>query len=109
MELFGTIIGWVGAVCLSIAFLPQTYKLLKNKDTTGLSWISYSIYEIGVILFILYGFKISNWQLFGANLFAFVINTMLLSLIFYNMLKNSNLKLFQTKKQKTTEKLENIQ
>ncbi|WP_308149359.1 MULTISPECIES: PQ-loop domain-containing transporter [unclassified Spiroplasma] len=49
------VVGYVGALLISIAFLPQTIKLIKDKNTKGLSLISYSIYQVGLILFIIYG------------------------------------------------------
>jgi len=52
--MFTDIMGYIGALLISIAFLPQTYKLLKTKNTKGLSLICYLIYHLGLTLFIIY-------------------------------------------------------
>lgn len=82
------IIGYIGAVFISIAFLPQTIKLIKTKNTKGLSLMSYSIYQVGLISFIIYASLINNIPLLVANAFGTVINVILLTLIIYNLYYN---------------------
>ena len=82
------IIGYVGAFLISIAFLPQTIKIIKTKNTKGLSLISYTIYQIGLISFIIYGSLINNIPLLAANAFGTIINIILLILIIYNLYYN---------------------
>ncbi|WDA54143.1 MAG: glutathione synthetase [Spiroplasma endosymbiont of Drosophila atripex] len=77
------IIGYIGAFFISVAFLPQTIKLIKTKNTKGLSLISYSIYQIGLTSFIIYASLIKNIPLLAANAFGTVINIILLTLIIY--------------------------
>ncbi|WP_342275960.1 SemiSWEET family sugar transporter [Spiroplasma endosymbiont of Nebria brevicollis] len=79
------IVGYIGALLISIAFLPQTIKLIKYKNTKGLSLISYSIYQVGLILFIIYSSIIKNYPLLAANAFGTVVNIVLLVLIVYNL------------------------
>ncbi|WP_342218052.1 SemiSWEET family sugar transporter [Spiroplasma endosymbiont of Amphimallon solstitiale] len=83
------IIGYIGAFFISIAFLPQTIKLIKTKNTKGLSLISYSIYQIGLTSFIIYASLIKNIPLLAANAFGTVINIILLTLIIYNLYYNN--------------------
>lgn len=82
------IVGYIGAVFISIAFLPQTIKLIKTKNTKGLSLMSYSIYQVGLTSFIIYASLINNIPLLAANAFATVINIILLTLIIYNLYYN---------------------
>ncbi|BDT04239.1 MAG: hypothetical protein FCO83_00020 [Spiroplasma sp. WSS] len=83
------IIGYIGAFFISVAFLPQTIKLIKTKNTKGLSLISYSIYQIGLTSFIIYASLIKNIPLLAANAFGTVINIILLTLIIYNLYYNN--------------------
>ena len=83
------IIGYIGAFFISVAFLPQTIKLIKTKNTKGLSLISYSIYQIGLTSFIIYASLIKNIPLLAANAFGTVINIILLILIIYNLYYNN--------------------
>lgn len=82
------IVGYIGAFFISIAFLPQTIKLIKTKNTKGLSLISYSIYQIGLTSFIIYASLINNIPLLAANAFATIVNIILLTLIIYNLYYN---------------------
>ncbi|WP_342252967.1 SemiSWEET family sugar transporter [Spiroplasma endosymbiont of Zeiraphera isertana] len=86
------IIGYIGAFFISVAFLPQTIKLIKTKNTKGLSLISYSIYQIGLTSFIIYASLIKNIPLLAANAFGTVINIILLTLIIYNLYYNKDKK-----------------
>ncbi|MCL6428637.1 Sugar transporter SemiSWEET [Spiroplasma sp. JKS002669] len=81
------IINYIGAFLISVAFLPQTYKLIKTKNTKGLSWISYVIYHLGLTFFIVYASFQENWALLAANAFGWIVNAILLGLIFYNIYK----------------------
>ncbi|WP_339042258.1 SemiSWEET family sugar transporter [Spiroplasma endosymbiont of Apeira syringaria] len=83
------IIGYIGAFFISVAFLPQTIKLIKTKNTKGLSLISYSIYQIVLTSFIIYASLIKNIPLLAANAFGTVINIILLTLIIYNLYYNN--------------------
>ncbi|MDQ7983278.1 MAG: SemiSWEET family transporter [Spiroplasma sp.] len=85
MTVFTQILGYVGAALISIAFLPQTYKLIKTKDTKGLSLTCYLIYHLGLTFFIIYGSFSHNWPLVAANAVGWVINLILLALICYNL------------------------
>lgn len=86
------IVGYVGALLISIAFLPQTIKLIKDKNTKGLSLISYSIYQLGLVLFIIYSSSIKNYPLLFANVFGTIVNIVLLTLIVYNLYSKRQVK-----------------
>lgn len=92
MAIFTDIIGYIGALFISIAFLPQTYKLFKTKDTKGLSLTCYLIYHLGLSLFIVYASFTQNYPLLVANSFGWVVNFCLLFLICYNLYHNSRAK-----------------
>lgn len=81
------ILGYISAFFISIAFLPQTYKLLKTRNTNGLSLTSYLIYQIGLTFFIIYASFMKNWPLLAGNVFGWVINIFLVSLIIYNLVQ----------------------
>lgn len=86
------IVGYVGALLISIAFLPQTIKLIKDKNTKGLSLISCSVYQLGLVLFIIYSSLIKNYPLLFANVFGTIVNIVLLTLIVYNFYSKRQVK-----------------
>lgn len=107
MEIFRDIMGYIGAVFISIAFLPQTYKLFITKDTKGLSLTSYSIYHIGLTLFIIYASFTHNYPLLAANAFGWIVNLGLLILICYNLYHNKGRQEHSKKDDKTTKNKKN--
>ena len=50
------IIGIIAAFLTTIAFIPQVYKVVKSNRTDGLSKTTFSIFTIGVFLWLIYGF-----------------------------------------------------
>lgn len=53
-NLFIEIIGYFGAILVSICFIPQTYKVLVNKNTENISLLTYMINFTASILFLIY-------------------------------------------------------
>ena len=60
----------IGAFCIAIAFLPQTISALKAKDTSGLSFICYLIYHIGISCIIFYALQKGYYIILIANFFS---------------------------------------
>lgn len=87
LKIYVDVMGYIGAVLISIAFLPQTYKLFKTKNTKGLSLITTLIYHLGLTLFIIYASLSNpiNYQLLLGNAFGWVVNICLIALICYNL------------------------
>lgn len=90
MTVFMNVMGYIGALFISVAFLPQTYKLLKTKNTKGLSLTCYLVYHLGLTLFIIYASFIQNYPLLIANVFGWIVNICLVYLICYNLYQNKN-------------------
>jgi MtN3 and saliva related transmembrane protein len=68
-------LGTVAAICTTGAFLPQ---LLKTRRDGGrdLSYTMLSIYLLGVLLWLAYGFVIADWAVIVANVVtAFLVAT----------------------------------
>ncbi len=56
-------IGYLGGLALSVSFIPQAWKTFKTKDVAGLSLGMYSIYNLGVLCWIIYGFYLRSVQM----------------------------------------------
>lgn len=64
---------WVGvaaAFCTTVAFLPQTIKVLRDRDTKSISLGMYIIFSIGVTLWLIYGLLIGNYPIAISNVFV---------------------------------------
>lgn len=60
-------IGLLAATITTSCWLPQIYRTLTTKDTTGISLWSYVILTVGSILWLVYGIMISNIPTIAAN------------------------------------------
>ncbi|MBE4704015.1 SemiSWEET family sugar transporter [Spiroplasma platyhelix] len=90
LKTYNDVMGYSGAILISVAFLPQTYKLFKTKNTKGLSLITTLVYHLGLTLFIIYASLSNpiNYPLLLGNIFGWVVNFCLLFLICYNLYQN---------------------
>jgi MtN3 and saliva related transmembrane protein len=49
------IIGLIAGILCTISFLPQVIRAFKTKQTKDLSFATYIIFSIGIVLWIIYG------------------------------------------------------
>lgn len=60
-------IGSIAGILTTGAFIPQVVKVIKTKDTKALSLGMYMMQVIGVLLWLIHGFVISDMALIMAN------------------------------------------
>ena len=65
------IIGYCAAFLTTIAFLPQAIRSWRTKDLSGISLGMYSLFTVGVGLWLIYGLIIEKWPLIMANALTF--------------------------------------
>lgn len=80
MENIIDIIGYFAAILTTLSFLPQAIKTIKTKDTSGISLIMYSMFTIGVLGWLIYGFIKNDIPIFIANLVTLSLAGVILSL-----------------------------
>jgi len=61
------ILGYVAAFITTSSFVPQVIKTVKTKDTSGISILMYSLFFIGIILWLVYGILINSKPIIFAN------------------------------------------
>ena len=64
-------IGFIAAFLTSIAFIPQVIKVIRDKQTEGVSLSMYLIFVSGVFFWIIYGFLIKDMAILIANTLTF--------------------------------------
>ena len=84
-------LGYVAAVCTTVSFLPQTFKIIKSKKTNDISLIMYSILVIGVILWTIYGIYMKDWSLILANAITSVSASVVLVYKIRNVIKGESI------------------
>ena len=82
---FQELIGLLAAILTTSAFVPQVYKLYREKNAQGVSLTMYLIMFIGVLLWLLYGMLIGSIAIIVAN----SVTAFLQLLVIIFKLKNS--------------------
>tara|TARA_Y100001978_G_scaffold136048_1_gene121598 strand:+ start:908 stop:1174 length:267 start_codon:yes stop_codon:yes gene_type:complete len=70
--------GYFAAVLTTLAFLPQLIKTLKTKKAEDVSLLTLIMFLIGVLSWIIYGYKISSTPILIANIITFILNFLIL-------------------------------
>ncbi|HEY8512826.1 MAG TPA: SemiSWEET transporter [Cyclobacteriaceae bacterium] len=71
-------LGLVAGACTTIAFLPQVIKTWKSRSAKDLSLSMFSIFTLGVSLWLVYGFLDNNIPVIAANLITLMLAATLL-------------------------------
>lgn len=71
-------IGSIAACLTTGAFLPQAIKVIKSKDTSGISLIMYMMNVLGILLWFIYGLMIRDHALIFANGITFILSSIIL-------------------------------
>ena len=61
------VVGSVAAVLTTASFIPQAWQTFKTRDVTGISLGMYSVFTVGVALWLLFGILMQSWPLMIAN------------------------------------------
>ena len=61
------ILGLVAATCTTVAFIPQVYKVWKEKSVKDISLLMYLVLTLGLTLWLIYGIKIYSIPVILAN------------------------------------------
>ena len=72
------IFGYIAAVLTTAAFLPQLIKTLKTKKADDVSLVTLIMFIVGVLCWIIYGYKISSIPILIANLITLILNLLIL-------------------------------
>lgn len=72
------LIGFVAAFLTTAAFLPQTLLVLRTRDVSGVSLGMYSLFCLGIGLWLVYGLLKGAWPLIIANLITLGLSSSIL-------------------------------
>ena len=76
MNLSPDTIEWIGglaAMLTTASFVPQVWLTWRTKDVSGISLGMYSVFTLGVGLWLLYGLSLGAWPVTIANLVTLVL------------------------------------
>lgn len=72
------LLGLIAGACTTIAFLPQVIKTWKSRSAKDLSLSMFSIFSLGVILWLVYGILMQDIPVIAANLLTLMLASTLL-------------------------------
>ena len=61
------VIGIAGATLTTLCWLPQAFKVIREKETRALSLPATGAFTVGIALWLVYGLVIEDWPLIGSN------------------------------------------
>ncbi len=67
MNLIHDLVGYAAATLTTLAFIPQTLQSWRTRDLSGVSLGMYSLFTLGVALWLLYGVVLESWPIIIAN------------------------------------------
>jgi MtN3 and saliva related transmembrane protein len=73
-------VGSFAATCTTIAFIPQAIQSYRTRDLSGISLPMYSIFTVGVALWLVYGLFKQDWPIIIANTITVALSAMILVL-----------------------------
>ena len=73
------ILGYVAAVLSTVAFVPQAFKTIRERDTRAISLWMYVIFTIGEALWLTYGVALNSWPIILFNSLVLTLAAIILA------------------------------
>lgn len=72
--------GFAAAFLTSISFVPQAIMTIRTRNTSGISRAMYSMFTVGVALWLVYGIALESWPMILANSVTLALAATILAL-----------------------------
>jgi MtN3 and saliva related transmembrane protein len=73
-------IGTLAASLTTVSFVPQAWLTLRTRDVSGISLGMYSVFTLGVALWLVYGLMLGAWPVIIANALTLMLATAILAM-----------------------------
>ena len=74
------LIGSLAACLTTVSFVPQAWLTFKTRDVSGVSLAMYSVFTVGVALWLAYGLLLRSWPMVIANAITLALALMILAM-----------------------------
>ncbi len=74
------LIGYAAATLTTVSFIPQAAKSWSTRDLSGVSLTMYSLFTLGVALWLVYGAMLGAWPIIIANAITLALAGVVLAL-----------------------------
>jgi MtN3 and saliva related transmembrane protein len=77
-----TILGILAGTFCTVSFVPQVLKIYKTKNVSDLSIITFSMFSLGVALWMAYGIVLNDYAIIIANGITLLLSLVILCMKF---------------------------
>ena len=84
------LIGYLAATFTTASFLPQALLTIRTRETESLSLGMYSMFALGVFLWLIYGLYLANMAIIIANAITFLLAALILGFKIYNIVRKKD-------------------
>jgi MtN3 and saliva related transmembrane protein len=74
------LIGYAAAFCTTFSFVPQVLQTLRTRDVSGISLGMYSVFTVGVALWLVHGLMVDDWPVVIANAITLLLAMSILAM-----------------------------
>ncbi|HEY1710485.1 MAG TPA: SemiSWEET transporter [Rhizomicrobium sp.] len=74
------IVGAVAAICSTVSFAPQAWKIIRTRETKDISTGMYLLTVGGFAAWVIYGLMLMQWPLIVANSICFFLSAFILAM-----------------------------
>ena len=74
------LVGGSAATLTTICWLPQALKILRTQNTRAISLLTYSVFAIGLALWLCYGILLESWPIIISNIVTLALALMIIAL-----------------------------
>lgn len=71
-------VGYIAATLTTISFIPQVIQVVKTKDTSSISLGMYTLFVVGVAMWLVYGLVIGDLPMIISNAITTVLSSVIL-------------------------------
>lgn len=75
-----SLVGYGAALCSTVSFVPQAWRVLRTRDVSALSAPTYALTCSGFALWLVYGVAKSEWPLILTNSICLVLASFILAM-----------------------------
>ena len=73
----------IAATLTTAAFVPQAYKIIRSRETAGVSLLMHVVFAAGVAFWFALGVMLWNWPMMIANALTFALTVIIITMKLY--------------------------
>ena len=74
------IVGYLAAALTTCSFVPQAWLTFRTRDVSGVSLGMYSVFAVGVAMWLVYGLLLGAWPIVAANAITLTLALLILGM-----------------------------